>query len=58
MLLQHGETVESLARKFAGQEFEPKGITDRTDETGKRVFARSVVDYVMRWLESIERSGD
>jgi ribonucleoside-diphosphate reductase alpha chain len=46
MLLQHGETVESLARKFAHVEFEPKGMTESTEVR----FARSVPDYVMRWL--------
>lgn len=47
MLLQHGETVDELVTKFAFAEFEPKGRTE-CREIG---FARSVPDYVMRWLQ-------
>ncbi|MDD8011878.1 MAG: hypothetical protein PHX05_00170 [Acidobacteriota bacterium] len=49
--LQRGESLESLVKKFGYQEFEPKGIT----EDQEIPFARSVVDYVMRWMEIWER---
>ncbi len=46
MLLQWGESVETVAAKFGGMEFEPKGKTDNP----KIAWARSVPDYVVRWM--------
>jgi len=46
MLLQHGVTLDELAKKFAYQAFEPAG---RTEDANVRM-ARSVVDYVVRWM--------
>lgn len=47
LCLQHGVTLETLVKKFSYQEFEPKGMTnDKEIHT-----ARSVVDYVVRWME-------
>lgn len=57
MLLQRGESVEALARKFCFQEFEPKGMTERKSADGKGVVARSVVDYVMGLMVELEVSG-
>ncbi len=54
MLLQHGETVGTLKRKFGGMEFEPRGMTEGKDTEGRTIIARSVVDYVMRWLEGVD----
>ena len=54
MLLQHGETVEDLVRKFGFAEFEPKGRTE-CREIG---FARSVPDYVMRWIQMRGNNAD
>ena len=48
MLLQTGTTVEQLAGKFAYQGFEPSGMTDCPEVR----HARSVVDYVIRWMEA------
>ncbi len=44
--LQYGVPVESLVRKFEHQRFEPMGITNNPDIP----FARSLVDYIFRWL--------
>ncbi len=44
--LQYGVPVESLVRKFEHQRFEPMGITNNSDIP----FARSLVDYIFRWL--------
>ena len=48
MLLQTGTTLDQLAEKFAYQGFEPAG---RTDCQAVR-HARSVPDYVVRWMQS------
>jgi hypothetical protein len=54
MLLQHGESVEDLGRKFGGQEFEPKGWA----EAEGMHFVKSIPDYVMKFLASEEcRTG-
>jgi hypothetical protein len=54
MLLQHGESVEDLGRKFGGQEFEPKGWA----EAEGMHFVKSIPDYVMKFLGSEEcRTG-
>jgi ribonucleoside-diphosphate reductase alpha chain len=47
MLLQHGETVETLVNKFGRQRFDPQGMTENPEIP----FASSVVDYVVRWME-------
>jgi len=44
--LQYGVPVESLVRKFAHQRFEPAGMTLNEDIP----FAKSLVDYIFRWL--------
>ena len=44
--LQYGVPLESLVRKFTHQRFEPAGMTTNRDIP----FARSLVDYIFRWL--------
>ena len=44
--LQYGVPVESLVRKFTHQRFEPAGMTHNPDIP----FAKSLVDYIFRWL--------
>ena len=44
--LQYGVPVQSLVNKFAHQRFEPMGITTNNDIP----FAKSLVDYIFRWL--------
>src|SRR5258705_1171395 len=44
--LQYGVPLESLARKFAYQRFEPSGFTKNPDIR----HATSITDYVFRWL--------
>src|ERR1044072_6906819 len=44
--LQYGVPVESLVRKFEHVRFEPSGMT-RNQEIP---FAKSLVDYIFRWL--------
>jgi ribonucleoside-diphosphate reductase alpha chain len=44
--LQYGVPVESLVTKFAHQRFEPMGMTSNKDIP----FAKSLVDYIFRWL--------
>ncbi len=46
LALQHGVSVETLARKFEHAGFEPSGWT-RNPEMRR---AASTVDYVFRWL--------
>ena len=50
--LQYGVPLETLVRKFAYVRFEPEGFT-RNPEIP---FAKSMPDYIMRWLAS--RWGD
>ena len=50
--LQYGVPLETYVRKFAYVRFEPEGIT-RNPEIP---FAKSMPDYIMRWLAS--RYGD
>ena len=50
--LQYGVPIETFVRKFAYVRFEPEGIT-RNPEIP---FAKSMPDYIMRWLAS--RYGD
>jgi ribonucleoside-diphosphate reductase alpha chain len=44
--LQYGVPVESLVTKFTHQRFEPAGMTHNPDVP----FAKSLVDYIFRWL--------
>ncbi len=44
--LQYGVPVESLVNKFTHQRFEPAGMTHNPDIP----FAKSLVDYIFRWL--------
>ncbi len=44
--LQYGVPVESLINKFTHQRFEPAGMTHNPDIP----FAKSLVDYIFRWL--------
>ncbi|MCC6683382.1 MAG: adenosylcobalamin-dependent ribonucleoside-diphosphate reductase [Phycisphaeraceae bacterium] len=44
--LQYGVPVDSLTRKFAHQRFEPAGMTHNREIP----FAKSLVDYIFRWL--------
>jgi ribonucleoside-diphosphate reductase alpha chain len=50
--LQYGVPLETLVRKFAYMRFEPEGITGNPEIP----FAKSMPDYIMRWLAS--RFGD
>ena len=46
LCLQYGVPLEALVRKFTHQRFEPSGMT-----TNREIpFAKSIVDYVFRWL--------
>jgi ribonucleoside-diphosphate reductase alpha chain len=44
--LQYGVPIESLVNKFSHQRFEPAGMTTNEDIP----FAKSLVDYIFRWL--------
>src|SRR5206468_2213186 len=44
--LQYGVPVESLVRKFEHVRFEPSGLTRNSEIP----FAKSLVDYIFRWL--------
>jgi ribonucleoside-diphosphate reductase alpha chain len=44
--LQYGVPIESLVTKFSHQRFEPAGMTENRDIP----FAKSLVDYIFRWL--------
>ncbi len=46
--LQYGVPLETLVQKFAYMRFEPEGITQNTEIP----FAKSMPDYIMRWLAS------
>jgi len=46
LCLQYGVPLEALVKKFAHQRFEPSGMTSNPDIP----FAKSIVDYVFRWL--------
>ena len=46
--LQYGVPLETLVRKFAYMRFEPEGITSNPEIP----FAKSMPDYIMRWLAS------
>ncbi len=44
--LQYGVPIESLVNKFTHQRFEPAGMTTNPDIP----FAKSLVDYIFRWI--------
>ncbi|HUB35379.1 MAG TPA: LAGLIDADG family homing endonuclease [Solirubrobacteraceae bacterium] len=46
--LQYGVPLETLVRKFSYMRFEPEGITSNPEIP----FAKSMPDYIMRWLAS------
>ena len=48
LALQYGVPLETLVRKFSYMRFEPEGIT----ENPQIRFAKSMPDYIMRWLAS------
>ncbi len=47
LCLQYGVPLEALTRKFSHQRFEPGGMTANPDIP----FAKSIVDYIFRWLD-------
>src|SRR5207249_4273167 len=46
--LQYGVPLETLVRKFSYMRFEPEGMTGNPEIP----FAKSMPDYIMRWLAS------
>ena len=48
MALQYGVPLEKLVEKFSYMRFEPEGITQNPEIP----FAKSMPDYIMRWLAS------
>jgi ribonucleoside-diphosphate reductase alpha chain len=54
MALQHGVPVESLISKYIDHRFEPSGFTGNP----RIPMARSVVDYLARWMASKFLSAD
>ena len=46
--LQYGVPLETLVQKFSYMRFEPEGITQNPEIP----FAKSLPDYIMRWLAS------
>jgi ribonucleoside-diphosphate reductase alpha chain len=48
MALQYGVPLETLVEKFSYMRFEPEGITQNPEIP----FAKSMPDYIMRWLAS------
>jgi ribonucleoside-diphosphate reductase alpha chain len=46
LCLQYGVQMEDLVKKFSHQRFEPNGMTANRDIP----FAKSIVDYIFRWL--------
>ena len=46
LALQYGVPIESLVRKFEHVRFEPSGMTRNSEIP----FAKSLVDYIFRWL--------
>jgi len=49
--LQHGVPLEHFGSKFSGMRFEPAGFTKNQEMPT----ASSVVDYVLRWLLSVQK---
>jgi len=54
LCLQAGVPLTKLVDKLAFQDFEPKGLTDNPQIR----IARSVVDYVVRWIEMEFKKGE
>jgi len=52
--LQYGVPLETLVQKFSYMRFEPEGITSNPEIP----FAKSMPDYIMRWLASRFLSTD
>jgi ribonucleoside-diphosphate reductase alpha chain len=52
--LQYGVPLETLVRKFSYMRFDPEGITGNPEIP----FAKSMPDYIMRWLCSRFCDGD
>ena len=48
MALQYGVPLEALVEKFSHMRFEPSGFTKNPDIP----FAKSITDYIFRWLAS------
>jgi ribonucleoside-diphosphate reductase alpha chain len=46
LCLQYGVPLQALVKKFSHQRFEPSGMTSNKDIP----FAKSIVDYLFRWL--------
>jgi len=46
LCLQYGVPLDALVKKFSHQRFEPSGMTSSREIP----FAKSIVDYVFRWL--------
>ncbi len=46
LCLQYGVPLEALVKKFSHQRFDPSGMTRNADIP----FAKSIVDYIFRWL--------
>jgi ribonucleoside-diphosphate reductase alpha chain len=46
--LQYGVPLETLVKKFSHMRFEPEGVTGNPEIP----FAKSMPDYIMRWLGS------
>jgi len=53
LCLQYGVPVQELCKKFAHSRFEPSGFTKNPDIP----MAKSIVDYIFRWLELTFPSG-
>ncbi len=54
LCLQYGVPLTALVNKFTHQRFEPSGMT-----TNRNIpFAKSIVDYIFRWLEQTFIAGD
>ncbi|MGI8945101.1 MAG: LAGLIDADG family homing endonuclease [Thermoleophilaceae bacterium] len=52
--LQYGVPLETLVRKFSYMRFDPEGVTTNPEIP----FAKSMPDYIMRWLASRFLDGD
>ncbi len=46
--LQYGVPLEDVVRKLKGMSFDPQGYTQNPEIR----FAKSIVDYIVRWLEA------
>jgi ribonucleoside-diphosphate reductase alpha chain len=53
LCLQYGVPLRELCQKFAHSRFEPSGFTKNPDIP----IAKSIVDYIFRWLDSTFPSG-